>query len=195
MMKVNFIKQRGSVNGFMAVAILLLAISLPVTVLLVQKNQENRSNAASEVDDYSSLDEEDGLTDVTGACGGADGKNYASRPTNDLCTSGSVLWRDSSGNDGNYLWSCIGENDADDMASVDCSATKLSKEEGGSIDGRCGDANGMDQNSKPISNYVLCKAGELAWTDEVADDGDFNWSCEGINGGSAVNCLAFKTEE
>lgn len=183
------------VNGFMAVAILLLAISLPVTVLLVQKNQENRSNAASELSDYDFLDEEDGLTDVSGACGSADGKSYVSRPTSDLCSSGDLLWKDSSGNDGSYLWSCIGSNEADEMASADCSAVKLSKDEGGSLDGRCGDANETEQNSKPISNYVLCKAGELVWTDDSADDGEFNWSCNGLNNGNSVECMAFKMEE
>ena len=142
MMKVNFIKQRGSVNGFMAVAILLLAISLPVTVLLVQKNQENRSKAAEEVIE----------TEIS--CGEADGKSYAVRPTADLCNDSDVIWKDSSGNDGSYLWSCIGN---DETNLVDCSAVKITKDEGGLIDGRCGDANGMDQNSKPISNYVLCK--------------------------------------
>ena len=189
MMKVNFIKQRGSVNGFMAVAILLLAISLPVTVLLVQKNQENRSNAAGEISDI-----EDDLMEsmVAAKCGGADGKSYAVRPTADLCEGGDVAWKDSSGSNGSYLWSCLGD---DENNLVDCSAEKLLKEEGGSLDGRCGDANGTDQNSKPISDYVLCKAGKLNWTDELAGDGDFNWSCGGLNGGSSVDCLAFKTEE
>lgn len=188
MKRISLSKQKGMVSSLMAVAILLLAISLPVTVMLVQKNQENRSKAAEEIVEF-----EDDLTEsvIAAKCGGADGKSYAVRPTADLCKDGDVVWKDSSGSGGSYLWSCLGD---DENNSVDCSAEKLLKEEGGSLDGRCGDANGMDQNSKPISDYVLCKAGELNWTDDLANDGDFNWSCGGLNGGSSVDCLAFKIE-
>lgn len=194
MREINFLKQKGIASNFTIVGVLLLAVSLPIAVLLVQKNQENRSNAAGETTNEM-VDDGGDIANVSVTCGSADGKDYASRPTNDLCGTGNVLWKDSSGNDGSYLWSCIDDSNVDNINSVDCSAVKISKEEGGSIDGRCGDANGMDQNSKPISNYVLCKAGELAWTDEVADDGDFNWSCNGINDGQSVDCVAFKVSE
>lgn len=191
MKRISLYKQKGMVSGLMAVALLLLAISLPVTVLLVQKNQENRSKAAEEIG--VDIEEEDLIESMMEVnCGSADGQSYAVRPTADLCENGDVAWRDSSGSEGNYLWSCLG-NDEDN--SVDCSAEKLLKEEGGSLDGRCGESNGTDQNSKPISNYVLCKAGELVWTDEVANDGDFNWTCKGLNGGGSVDCLAFKPGE
>lgn len=191
----NFLKQSGLASNFTVVAILLLAVSLPITVLLVQKNQENRSNAASEINSEFIGSEESDITDISGVCGGADGKNYASRPTNDLCTSGSILWKDSSGNDGSYIWSCVGGDDTNDANSMDCSALKLSKDEGGSIDGRCGDANETEQSAKSNSTYLLCKSGELNWIDDKADDGDFNWSCKGFGEGDTVECLAFKAEE
>lgn len=189
MIKLEYIKQKGMVNGFMTVAILLLAISLPVTVLLVQKNQENRSNAASEVDDYGLSDNEDSLTDGGAVCGSADGKRYAVRPTADLCSTGDELWLDSSGNSGNYLWSCVLDDEVNaDNVGTDCSAEKVSENEGGSVDGRCGDADGGDYKSKPNSDYLLCKSGKVEWVDEDEADGDLWWNCSGVNEGEMAEC-------
>ncbi|MCW1949007.1 MAG: hypothetical protein KIH89_000975 [Candidatus Shapirobacteria bacterium] len=190
-MKNIFLFQKGVVNkGFSVVVGMFLLVALPVSVMLVQKNQENRSKAAeSEMVDEFVMEEDDG---ASGACGSANGGNYASRPVYGLCDSGVLFWSDSSGDDGVYDWSC--EGDTDETQDV-CSAIKLAETDGGSVDGRCGDANNSSYKAVPISDYLLCKSGSLSWVDEAADDGSFNWSCTGANGGYVANCVAAKEIE
>lgn len=200
-----FLKQKGEANKvLMGMLALFLLVSLPVSVTLVQKNQENRSSAASEVSDEYQIDEEDALTDSHGVCGSADGKTYASRPTYDLCGAGVLSWVDSNGLGGSYEWMCGGGEEIEDIESIEdidedmedmwvsCSAVR---DESGAVDGRCGEANGSELISEPNSNYLLCKIGNLTWIDEAGSDGDWNWRCEGENGGQTVDCLAVRLEE
>jgi len=61
--------------------------------------------------------------------------------------------------------------------------------------GVCGRSTGEYFTVRPDSG--LCDGGVLIWTDEKADDGDWNWVCEGDPSvaDSSVECIAAKSEE
>lgn len=58
--------------------------------------------------------------------------------------------------------------------------------------GICGKSTGEYFTSKP--NFGLCDGGVLVWADQKADDGDWNWSCNGDSSiaDSSVECIALK---
>lgn len=111
MMKSLFLKQKGSVNGLVVLGVLVLAVALPLSVFLTQKNQENRSSAASK-----SLS--------IGICGKSTGEYFSSKPSDDtLCDGGVLVWNDETADDGDWNWTCAGSPDIED-SSVECIAVK-----------------------------------------------------------------------
>jgi hypothetical protein len=109
MMKSLISKQKGNANGLMVVAILILAIALPLSVYLTQKNQESRSKAASE--------------SATGICGASTGEYFSAKPADGLCDGGVLIWTDEEAADGDWNWTCKGDPNVAD-SSVDCIAVK-----------------------------------------------------------------------
>lgn len=96
-------------NKFLMVSLLILAVALPVSLKLVQQNQESRSNAASEIEEVSSIIDTDA---VDGVCGSMDGGSVTKIPDNRYaCEKGAVNWMDSAAEDGTYNWDCIGKID------------------------------------------------------------------------------------
>ena len=53
----------------------------------------------------------------------------------------------------------------------------------------CGKTDGQVVVSRPIEN--LCNKGSTIWTDSVAQDGDYNWSCMDDAGVLLSDCSAF----
>jgi hypothetical protein len=104
-----FLKQKGAISGLMVVVILILAIALPLSVYLTQKNQESRSKAASE--------------STTGICGASTGEYFSSKPGDGLCDGGVIIWTDEKADDGDWNWTCKGDPNVAD-SSVDCIAIK-----------------------------------------------------------------------
>ena len=52
----------------------------------------------------------------------------------------------------------------------------------------CGSANNSSFSQKPASN--LCINSDVVWTDEMANDGDWNWYCKDSYSGKEVGCSA-----
>jgi len=108
-MKSLFLKQKGSVSGLMIVAVLVLAVALPLSVYLTQKNQENRSSAATD--------------NSIGICGVSTGEYFSTKPEDDLCDGGVLIWTDEKAEDGDWNWTCKGDPNVAD-SSVECIAVK-----------------------------------------------------------------------
>ena len=111
-MKSLISRQKGEVNGFLVLGLLLLAIALPVAVSLTQKNQESRSNAATET-----------TNSIIGICGKSTGEYFSVKPTTGLCDGGTLVWTDENANDGDWNWTCKGDETVQD-SSVSCIAAK-----------------------------------------------------------------------
>lgn len=107
-----------------------------------------------------------------GVCGSAKGQAFRSKPTENLCATGtaSVVYEGSSG----FNWSCSGVNGG---RAVICNALRI-------VDAECGSANGQSHLYPPGMN--LCAKGDATPVNSGA--GGFTWSCRGLNGGSSVNC-------
>ena len=105
-------KEFGSVNGFLILGLLLLAIALPVAVSLTQKTQESRSNAATET-----------TNTILGVCGASTGEYFSSKPTSGLCDGGTLVWNDEKADDGDWNWTCKGDESVAD-STVECIAVK-----------------------------------------------------------------------
>ena len=56
----------------------------------------------------------------------------------------------------------------------------------------CGEYEGMLVSVRPILD--LCSSGLPIWSDSVAEDGDYNWSCVSESNESTVDCSAFLEE-
>ena len=56
---------------------------------------------------------------------------------------------------------------------------------GAEVNGSCGTASGQASYSAPTSN--LCSAGTVS---AVAGNGPWNWTCQGVNGGTTASCSA-----
>ena len=110
MNRLNNANKRGVSGVFLIVSVLVLAIALPVSVFLTQKNQESRSKAAGE---SSSL----------GICGKSTGEYFSSRPDSGLCDGGLLNWDDQKADDGDWNWTCKGDVSIAD-SSVECIALK-----------------------------------------------------------------------
>jgi len=111
---------------------------------------------------------------INGVCGYSHGKTFSSVPTTNLCAQGTPTpslvdpWG----------WTCNGINGG---SSVNCSANST-------INGVCGYSHGKTFSSVPTTN--LCAQGTP--TPSLVDP--WGWTCNGINGGSSVNCSANQIE-
>ena len=107
MMKSLISRQKGEVNGFLILGLLLLAIALPVAVSLTQKTQESRSNAATET-----------TNSIIGICGKSTGEYFSAKPTTGLCDGGTLVWSDEKADDGDWNWTCKGDESVQDSSVV-----------------------------------------------------------------------------
>lgn len=113
---------------------------------------------------------------VDANCGSANGVAVDSKPTDGLCSSGSVT---EVRGDGPWNWNCLGNNGG---MTVSCTAPLLPP---APIDGSCGAANGVSVLKMPKGS--LCNSGIMS---SVSGKGPWTWSCSGVNGGRAVSCVA-----
>lgn len=113
---------------------------------------------------------------VDGLCGATNGVPAINRPRSDLCASGTPT--QVTGN-GPWNWSCFGLNSG---MTVSCTAPLMPPPP---VNGECGSANGMPAMTQPRSG--LCDGGIAS---SVNGNGPWTWSCSGVNGGSAVSCVA-----
>ena len=113
---------------------------------------------------------------VNGLCGSANGMPAGDKPTDNLCTGG--IATTITGN-GPWEWNCMGENSG---MTVSCTAPLQPP---APISGVCGGANGVPTLTTPKSG--LCSAGIIS---AVSGHGPWTWSCSGVNGGTAVGCVA-----
>lgn len=114
------------------------------------------------------------------SCGCSNEQALEERPTRDLCVTGTPS---AVAGNGPWSWTCnLGSQVAN------CATTGA----GGGTPGVCGSANGTSSASAPSSN--LCGNGGVAsWTDILANDNTYNWTCPGTGGGSTASCFANKT--
>lgn len=110
-----------------------------------------------------------------GVCGEAANNAYDNAPSTNLCSSGTPS---SVSGDGPWSWACAGNNGGSAAA---CTANKRVA----SIDGACGDANGLAVETAPSSD--LCETGTAS---AVTGDGPWHWSCRGQGGGASQSCIA-----
>ncbi len=113
---------------------------------------------------------------VNSLCGAANGVAMIVQPLDNLCSTGTTT--SVSGN-GPWNWNCIGENGG---MTVSCTAPLQPP---APISGVCGAANGVPTLTTPKSG--LCSGGISS---AVSGKGPWTWSCSGVNGGSAVGCVA-----
>gem|GEM_PF-1273507 len=115
---------------------------------------------------------------IIASCGSADGQDYASAPTTNLCSSGTpgVVFGPNAWN-----WSCYGTPSSDPANNVSCSANRI-------IDGVCGAAHTNSYaTATEVNNVGLCFSGS---SPEVIGAGPWSWTCTGAYGGSSVPCSA-----
>lgn len=113
---------------------------------------------------------------LNGLCGAANGVAMANQPLENLCSTGTPS---SISGSGPWNWNCLGENGG---MTVSCTAPLLPPSP---ISGVCGAANGVPTLTTPKAG--LCNAGISS---AVNGHGPWTWSCSGVNGGSAVGCVA-----
>ena len=113
------------------------------------------------------------------SCGSSNGGTFVSAPETNLCTYGdpSLVTTGST----TYTWTCTG----DDTLAVSCSATIDN-----SVDGVCGSSNGGSFTTAPLTG--LCDAGDPS--DVIDNTTTFDWTCDGINGGTNDTCSATQLE-
>lgn len=109
---------------------------------------------------------------VDGICGPAHQNGSQDAPQAGLCNSGTATPVSGTGP---WQWSCQGAGGGITSA---CISQPL-------VHAGCGSAHGVSVMAPPTNN--LCASG-VATT--VIGSGPFMWSCQGANGGSAVNCMA-----
>ena len=110
---------------------------------------------------------------INGACGSASGEDLLKAPTtSNLCSAGKASKVTGKGP---WDWTCAGSNGG---STVSCSADI-------EANGACGSAKGKSYLTTPTSN--LCKSGEPS---SVTNNGDWQWTCTGSNGGTIASCSA-----
>ena len=107
-----------------------------------------------------------------GMCGGAAAIGSDHAPAANLCMHGSASRVSGSGP---WTWACSGLNGGQAAA---CEAPLRA-------DGVCGGANAAPAGQMPMSD--LCSEG---YASAVTGEGPWNWTCSGLNGGSAATCSA-----
>ncbi len=109
---------------------------------------------------------------VNGACGSANGEDLLKAPSSNLCSAGKASKVTGTGP---WDWNCSGSNGG---TTASCSAYL-------EINGACGSANGKSYLSPPISH--LCNSGTPS---AASNNGQWDWTCMGSNGGTTANCSA-----
>jgi hypothetical protein len=105
-----------------------------------------------------------------GSCGSANGQGFLKAPTSNLlCSSGKASKVTGKGP---WNWTCTGSNGA----TTQCSANL-------EINGACGSAKGKSYLTAPTTE--LCKDGTPS---SVTNNGDWQWTCAGSNGGNTADC-------
>ena len=114
---------------------------------------------------------------VNGQCGNANGADLNNAPGGgNLCNSGTASAVNGSGP---WTWSCMGSNGGGTQS---CSALLQAN-------GQCGPANGGHLTSAP-TGATLCNTGTASSVVFSSNNGQWNWSCAGSNGGNAQSCSA-----
>ncbi|MDX1923334.1 MAG: OmpA family protein [Alphaproteobacteria bacterium] len=109
---------------------------------------------------------------LDGVCGPAHQAGSSDAPTAGLCNSGTPS---AVAGSGPWQWSCQG---AGGGITATCVSQPL-------VHAGCGSAHGVSVTAPPTDN--LCASGTPT---TVIGSGPFMWSCQGANGGSAINCMA-----
>lgn len=115
------------------------------------------------------------VTALNGACGSSNGQSLSSKPSTNLCTTGTAS---SVTGNGPWAWDCAGSNGG---TTAQCAASLKATP----VNGTCGASNGESMSSAPITN--LCTAGAAS---VVSGSGPWNWTCAGSNGGTTAQCIA-----
>ncbi|MBI1273240.1 MAG: OmpA family protein [Alphaproteobacteria bacterium] len=127
---------------------------------------------------------------VNGQCGKAAGVATKQAPQTDLCDAGGAS---SVVGEGPWNWVCEG---TDGGEPTPCTAPLAEavvarnepKAGAGAVNGLCGKAHGIAHAAAPSGD--LCAYGNPT---SVDGDGPWGWTCEGIDGGSAVGCVALRS--
>lgn len=119
-----------------------------------------------------------------GACGAAYGKtNLLGTPsaTSDLCSAGKPTLPTEAG--GTFSWTCIGISGG---TTASCTARMTTDP----VNGQCGSSSGQKfaWNATPATQ--LCNLGKVSTMG--GNSTTWQWTCEGLNGGTAANCSAEK---
>lgn len=118
------------------------------------------------------------------SCGSAAGGNSYNFPANNHCANHSGRTNtDVAGNDTTFNWTCEGVNGGADAS---CSSNR-------SIDGQCGAKNGTTLYSFGSTADACASPGGHTFTDAGGAngyDGQFNWICDGMNGGADSGACA-----
>jgi len=109
---------------------------------------------------------------LDGACGSANSESFLKTPTSNLCSAGKASAVEGKGP---WNWSCDGSKNG---TTANCSAYL-------EINGTCGSANGKSYLTTPTTK--LCNSGTPSL---VTDNGLWQWTCMGSNGGNTANCSA-----
>jgi outer membrane protein OmpA-like peptidoglycan-associated protein len=113
---------------------------------------------------------------VNGLCGAANGVAAVERPSEGLCSAGTLT---AVSGEGPWNWNCLGQNGG---MTVSCTASLMPP---APVTGACGPISGLPTLTTPQSG--LCSAGIAS---AVNGKGPWTWSCSGTNGGGAVGCVA-----
>jgi hypothetical protein len=114
-------------------------------------------------------------TAVNGGCGSANNAAVTTKPTANLCSTGTAS---SVVGAGPWTWSCAGSGGG---TTAQCSAPLSAAV----LDGVCGSANNFAVAAIPTAN--LCSKGTAT---TVSGAGPWSWSCTGLNGGTTASCSA-----
>ncbi len=133
---------------------------------------------------------------IDASCGTANGLAASVQPLANLCVRGNAT--PVTGN-GPWRWTCLGSKGG---VTVSCAAplgagqnSSADLQEGGinpslphvAQDGQCGSSHGVGMSAKPTLD--LCEKGAPS---HVSGEGPWNWACSGLNGGTAMACVAPK---
>ena len=168
-------KQKGISSIVVMVAMLVMAVALPITTKLVQQNQENRSKAADSCSKEGAGWFTSQYCSTTQPCT----KNY-------YCTNGKDIDYDS--NVPKTDNTCTGM-----CSSGKCSGGKCVAVTTTIANAKCGSADGTKVDSKPKTS-ILCDTTTAApvWVDSTAANGQYIWDCVGLDNKTTAKCSATK---
>jgi uncharacterized repeat protein (TIGR03803 family) len=109
---------------------------------------------------------------LDGACGSANNESFLKPPTSNFCSAGKAS---AITGKGPWNWTCEGSKNG---ITASCSASL-------DVNGVCGSADGKSYPTAPTT--MLCHAGTPS---SVTNNGQWDWTCSGSNGGATANCSA-----